>query len=58
MQQAKKGGRLFQKSFYISSGVRCFYKTASEIWASLVFMNFLYILSITILGSIYLDKDY
>jgi hypothetical protein len=56
MQQAKKG-RLLQKSFYISRAVRCFFETESEIWAVLVFMNFLCILSITFLWCIYLDLE-
>ena len=53
----KEGEAVPKVILHKSRGEMFFYETESEIWASLVFMNFLYMLSITILGSIYLDLE-
>ena len=56
MQQGKRGEAVPKVILYKARG-ETFFKTESEILAVLVFMNFLYILSLTFLGSIHLDLE-
>ena len=53
----EKRGEAVPKVILYKARGETFFKTESEILAVLVFMNFLYILSLTFLGSIHLDLE-
>ena len=58
MQPAKRGEAAPKVILYKSCGeMFFFFEKESEIWAVLVSMNFLYILSLTFLGSIHLELE-